>query len=187
MLLFIDNFDSFTYNLVQELLSLGTELKVVRNNEWSVKKCIEFSPSHLLIGPGPGSPKDTGIASDLIEHFAGKIPILGVCLGHQLIAEYFGANVGRASKVMHGKTSMVQHFGEGLFSDLPNPVEMTRYHSLIVDLETLPACLQAMAWTEEGELMAIQHMEHAIFGVQFHPESVLSTHGSHLFRNFLEQ
>ncbi len=192
MLLMIDNFDSFTWNLVRYFQELGTEVQVYRNNAITLEKIESLQPSHLVISPGPCTPTEAGISVPAIEYFAGKLPILGVCLGHQSIGQAFGAEVVRARQVMHGKTSMIEHSGVGVFHGLERPLQVTRYHSLLLRSETLPDCLEVTAWTtnEQGELdeiMAIRHRELAIQGVQFHPESVLTRQGHQLLDNFLQQ
>jgi anthranilate synthase/aminodeoxychorismate synthase-like glutamine amidotransferase len=179
----IDNYDSFTYNLVQYLGELGEELEVVRNDQITLQQIRH--PTSIVISPGPGSPKDAGISNELIRMFAGEIPILGVCLGHQCIGEVFGGEVVRAKRLMHGKTSRIYHTGVDLFQKLPNPFEATRYHSLLVRREGLPKRLRVTAWTEEGEIMGLQHVRAPVFGVQFHPESILTKVGKDLLRNFL--
>ena len=186
MLLVIDNYDSFTYNLVQAFGVLGAQLKVVRNDEITVDDIHSIAPDRLLISPGPCTPAEAGISVAAIREFAGKIPILGVCLGHQSIGAAFGADVIRAKRLMHGKTSMVRHDGKGVFRGLPNPFEAMRYHSLIVDEATLPEFLIPTAWSEKDELMGIRHTEIAIEGVQFHPESIMTPEGINLLKNFLE-
>lgn len=186
MLLVIDNYDSFTYNLVQAFGVLGARLKVVRNDEITVDDIHSIAPDRLLISPGPCTPAEAGISVAAIREFAGKIPILGVCLGHQSIGAAFGADVIRAKRLMHGKTSMVRHDGKGVFRGLPNPFEAMRYHSLIVDEATLPEFLIPTAWSEKDELMGIRHTEIAIEGVQFHPESIMTPEGINLLKNFLE-
>ncbi|PEJ59852.1 MULTISPECIES: aminodeoxychorismate/anthranilate synthase component II [unclassified Bacillus (in: firmicutes)] len=185
MILMIDNYDSFTYNLVQYLGELGEELLVKRNDEITLDEIEELNPSYLMISPGPCTPNEAGISLKAIEHFAGKIPILGVCLGHQSIAQVFGGDVVRAERLMHGKTSAITHEGLGLFSDLPSPIDVTRYHSLIVKKETFPKELEVTAWTNEGEIMALKHKSLPIEGVQFHPESIMSQFGKEMLRNFL--
>ncbi len=186
MILLIDNYDSFTYNLVQALGELGAEMKVVRNDELEIEAVQRLNPSRLLISPGPCTPREAGISVDAIRVFAGRIPILGVCLGHQSIGAAFGARVVRAQRLMHGKTSMIRHDGRGVFKGLSNPFEAMRYHSLIVEESTLPDCLQATAWSEKDELMGMRHREFFLEGVQFHPESILTPEGKKLLRNFLE-
>lgn len=185
MILMIDNYDSFTYNLVQYLGELGKELKVARNDKITIAEIEKMNPEKIVISPGPGSPKDAGISIELIKHFAGKIPILGVCLGEQSIAEAFGGKVIRADNIMHGKTSEIHHDGKGVFNDLPNPFTATRYHSLIVDKATLPDCFVISAWTSDHEIMGIRHKEYKLEGVQFHPESILTDVGKKLLQNFL--
>jgi anthranilate synthase component 2 len=185
MLLMMDNYDSFTYNLVQYLGELGADVRVFRNNKITLQGIEKLAPELIVISPGPCTPKEAGISVDCIKHFAGKIPILGVCLGHQSIGAAYGGNIIRAPRLMHGKTSMIHHNGEGLFEGLPNPFEATRYHSLIIERETIPGSLQITAWTEEGEIMGVRHREHPVFGVQFHPESILTRPGKDLLRNFL--
>jgi anthranilate synthase/aminodeoxychorismate synthase-like glutamine amidotransferase len=184
MIAVIDNYDSFTYNLVQYLGELGAEVRVYRNDAITVEELDALDPSHVVISPGPGTPDDAGISRDVIRELGARRPILGVCLGHQCIGEVFGGRVVRAPRLMHGKTSMIQHYGDGLFLGLPKPFEATRYHSLIVD-EPLPPELKATAFTVEGELMGLCHREYPIFGVQFHPESILTPHGKQVLRNFL--
>ncbi|PGS49476.1 aminodeoxychorismate/anthranilate synthase component II [Bacillus sp. AFS041924] len=186
MILMIDNYDSFTYNLVQYLGELGEELIVKRNDEITLEEIEALAPSYLMISPGPCTPNEAGISLKAIEHFAGKIPILGVCLGHQSIAQVFGGDVVRAERLMHGKTSAITHEGLGLFRDLPSPIDVTRYHSLIVKKETFPEDLQITAWTNEGEIMALKHKTLPIEGVQFHPESIMSQFGKEMLRNFLQ-
>ncbi|MBG9795531.1 anthranilate synthase component II [Paenibacillus dendritiformis] len=185
MILVIDNYDSFTYNLVQYLGELGEEVQVCRNDEIDIAGIERLRPDHLLLSPGPCTPNEAGITLQVIEHFAGKIPILGVCLGHQAIGQAFGGEVVRAGRLMHGKTSPILHRGESIFAGLPNPFTATRYHSLIVDRASLPACLAITAETAEGEIMGLQHREYPIVGVQFHPESIISEHGHQMLRNFL--
>ncbi len=186
MILMIDNYDSFTYNLVQYLGELGEELLVFRNDKITIQEIDELRPDRLVISPGPGSPKDAGVSKSLIAHFAGKVPILGVCLGHQCIGEVYGGRIIRANRLMHGKTSLIYHDGKGLFAGLPNPFEATRYHSLLVEREGLPGCLEVTAETEEGEVMGIRHREFTVEGVQFHPESILTVVGKDILRNFLK-
>ena len=185
MILVIDNYDSFTFNLVQYLGELGEHPEVFRNDKISIEEIAELKPDHILISPGPRTPDEAGISMQVIQRFSGEIPILGVCLGHQSIAAVFGGQVIRAERLMHGKTSLIKHDGEGVFASLPSPFTATRYHSLIVP-EPLPDCLQRTAWTEEGELMGLKHTEHPTFGVQFHPESILTEHGHQMLKNFLE-
>ncbi len=186
MILMIDNYDSFTYNLVQYLGELGEELKVVRNDKIDVSQTERLKPDRIVISPGPCTPKEAGISVEIIKHFAGRTPILGVCLGHQCIGYAFGGEIVRAKKLMHGKTSMIYHDGKTMFKDLPDPFEATRYHSLIIKRDTIPACLEITAETEEKEIMGVRHKEYIIEGVQFHPESILTNVGKDLLRNFLE-
>ncbi len=186
MIVLIDNYDSFTYNLVQALGELGAELRVFRNDEITVGEIEGLSPSHLLISPGPCTPREAGISVEAIRHFAGKIPILGVCLGHQSIGYAFGGKVVRAERLMHGKTSMIRHDGRGVFTGLPNPFEAMRYHSLVVEERSLPECLEPTAWSEKDELMGLRHRELKVEGVQFHPESILTPEGNRLLKNFIE-
>lgn len=186
MIYMIDNYDSFTYNLVQYLGELGEELVVKRNDETSISEIGNMQPKFLMISPGPCSPNEAGISLKAIEAFAGKIPVFGVCLGHQSIAQVFGGDVVQAERLMHGKTSDIFHDGKTIFKDLPNPFPATRYHSLIVKKETLPDCLEVSAWTAEGEIMAIRHKEMPVEGVQFHPESIMTTAGKELLQNFIQ-
>lgn len=191
MLLMIDNYDSFTYNVVQYLGELGANVHVVRNDEITVADIAELAPDKIVISPGPCTPNEAGISMAVIEQYAGRLPILGICLGHQSIGQVFGGTIERARKVMHGKTSPVYHRGEGVFSGLSQPFEATRYHSLVVAKESLPDCLEVTAWTQTeagdiDEIMGLRHRELAIEGVQFHPESILTEHGHDLLRNFLE-
>jgi len=186
MILMIDNYDSFTYNLVQYLGELGEELVVKRNDEITLQEIEDMSPDFLMISPGPCSPDGAGISLEVIRHFAGKIPIFGVCLGHQSIAQVFGGDVVRAERLMHGKTSEILHDGLTVFKDLEHPLTATRYHSLIVKPDTLPGCFVTSAWTEEGEIMAIRHKELPIEGVQFHPESIMTASGKEMLKNFIE-
>lgn len=185
MMLMIDNYDSFTYNLVQYLSELGESLVVRRNDKISIKEIQELMPSRIVISPGPGRPPDAGISKQIIKKFSGKIPILGVCLGHQCIAEVFGGKVVPARRLMHGKTSMIHHKAHGIFKDIPSPFEATRYHSLIVDKKSLPKIFQLEAWTKDGEIMGLKHRKFLVWGVQFHPESILTTNGKKLLRNFI--
>jgi anthranilate synthase component 2 len=192
MLLMIDNYDSFTYNVVQYLGELGAEVKVVRNDEIAVAEIEALAPSQIVISPGPCTPNEAGISMAVIEAYAGVLPILGICLGHQCLGQVFGGKVVRARRVMHGKTSPIHHRGEGVFRGLSEPFEATRYHSLVVEKESLPDCLEITAWTrtesgEVDEIMGLRHRELALEGVQFHPESILTAHGHDLLRNFLEQ
>jgi anthranilate synthase/aminodeoxychorismate synthase-like glutamine amidotransferase len=182
----IDNYDSFTYNLVQYLGELGQDLKVYRNNKITIAEIEEMKPERIVISPGPCTPKEAGISIDLILHYAGKLPVLGVCLGHQSIGEAFGGDVIRAPYLMHGKTSMIHHDGKTIFRGLPNPFEATRYHSLIIKRDTLPRSLEISAWTEDGIIMGVRHKQFKVEGVQFHPESILTNVGKDLLRNFLK-
>ncbi len=186
MLVLIDNYDSFTYNLVQYFGESGADIRVYRNDRITLDKLIALRPGHLVISPGPGRPiADSGISPEAIEYFTGRIPVLGVCLGHQCLAAIHGGRVDRAPRLMHGKTSTVIHDGQGIFKDIPNPFEAMRYHSLIV-YEPIPADLKVIARTDEGEIMGIKHRQHPTYGVQFHPESILTEHGGQLLRNFLD-
>ena len=184
MLLMIDNYDSFTYNLVQYLGEIGEELKVFRNDKITLAEIEKLNPEGIIISPGPCTPKEAGISIDTIKHFAGRIPILGVCLGHQSIGEAFGGDVIRADMLMHGKTSMIYHDGRTIFEGLENPFVATRYHSLIIKRSTLPSCLEVSAETKDGVIMGVRHREFMVEGVQFHPESILTTVGKDLLRNF---
>jgi len=186
VILMIDNYDSFTFNLVQYLGELGEELVVKRNDEITISEIEELNPQFLMISPGPCSPNEAGISMEAIKYFAGKIPIFGVCLGHQSIAQVFGGDVVRAERLMHGKTSKINHNGETIFENLENPFTATRYHSLIVKNETLPDCLEVTAWTDENEIMAIRHKTLPIEGVQFHPESIMTSFGKDLLSNFIQ-
>ncbi len=191
MLLMIDNYDSFTYNVVQYFSELGADVKVVRNDEITIEEIEALNPDHLVISPGPCTPNEAGISVAAIKHFAGKLPILGICLGHQSIAQAFGGKIIRAKRVMHGKTSEVFHEGKGVFNDLTMPFIATRYHSLVIEQDSIPDCLELTSWTqnEDGsieEIMGIQHKTLAIQGVQFHPESILTQHGHDLLENFLK-
>ena len=185
MLLMLDNYDSFTYNLVQYFGELGEDVHVVRNDQMSVADIAALGPDRICVSPGPCSPAEAGISIELIQHFAGKLPILGVCLGHQAIGAAFGGDIVRARQLMHGKVSSITHSGVGLFQDLPSPFIVTRYHSLAIKRETLPDCLEITAETDDAEIMGVQHKTLPIYGVQFHPESVLSEHGHALLKNFL--
>jgi anthranilate synthase/aminodeoxychorismate synthase-like glutamine amidotransferase len=186
MILVIDNYDSFTYNLVQQLGELGAEITVVRNDKITLDDIRRINPSHIVISPGPGTPDDGGVSLDAIREFGRITPVLGVCLGHQCIGQAFGGVVDRAPRLMHGKTSHIHHSGDPLFDGMSNPFVATRYHSLIVEHPTLPDCLDITATTEEGEIMAVRHKQYPIVGVQFHPESILTVEGPTLLRNFLE-
>ena len=192
MLLMIDNYDSFTYNLVQYLGELNADIVVERNDNITLDAIETLRPDHIMISPGPCTPNEAGISMQVIEQWKGRVPILGVCLGHQSIGQVFGGEIVHARKIMHGKTSMIHHRGEGVFSGLDNPYEATRYHSLVIDKASLPGCLEITAWTESGdgeldEIMGVRHRDYMIEGVQFHPESILTQHGHDLLRNFLEQ
>ncbi|MFY7930050.1 MAG: anthranilate synthase component II [Oligoflexus sp.] len=187
MILLIDNYDSFTYNIYQYLGFLGAKVKVIRNDEIDTGGIAKLKPDAIVLSPGPGTPDEAGVTLEAIETFAGKIPILGVCLGHQSIGQVFGGRVVRAGKLMHGKTSVIKHKGVGLFKGLPNPLEVTRYHSLIVKREGLPRCLEVTATTEEGLIMGLRHKKYFVEGVQFHPESYTTEHGMDMLRNFLLQ
>ncbi|HZP67608.1 MAG TPA: aminodeoxychorismate/anthranilate synthase component II [Rudaea sp.] len=190
MILMIDNYDSFTYNLVQYLGELGEDVEVVRNDALTVEEIRKRAPARIVISPGPGTPDQAGVTLALVRELGGQIPILGVCLGHQGIGQAFGARIVRAGQIMHGKTSMIHHTGKGVFAGLPNPFEATRYHSLVVEKSSVPACLEVTAWTrtpqgEIDEIMGLRHRRLDIEGVQFHPESILTQHGHDLLRNFL--
>lgn len=186
MLLMIDNYDSFTYNLVQYFAELGEEVKVFRNDEIAVEEIAKINPARICISPGPCSPAEAGISVETIKRYAGEIPILGVCLGHQAIGEAFGGNIVRAQKVMHGKTDDIHHTGAGVFRNLPNPFKVTRYHSLAIEKSTLPAVLEVTATSSDGEIMGVRHKDLLVEGVQFHPESILSEYGHALLKNFLQ-
>jgi len=191
MIVMIDNYDSFTYNIVQYLGELGQEVQVYRNDEITVDEVRALSPEFIVISPGPCTPDKAGISMDIVTRFAGKIPLLGICLGHQSLGQVYGGEIVRARQVMHGKTSAIWHIGEGVFRNLPNPFVATRYHSLVVQKSSLPDCFEITAWTEEGgemdEIMGLRHKENGIEGVQFHPESILTEHGHQLLQNFLDQ
>lgn len=192
MLLMIDNYDSFTYNLVQYLGELGADVHVYRNDSISLQEIEELQPQKIVISPGPCTPNEAGVSIDTIRQFAGRVPILGVCLGHQSIGQAFGGRIVHARAIMHGKTSMMHHSSEGVFRGLPNPFEATRYHSLVIEAASLPDCLQVTAWTVDAagkvdEIMGVRHKTMAVEGVQFHPESILTGSGHDLLRNFLEQ
>ncbi len=186
MILMIDNYDSFTYNLVQYFGEFGELIEVFRNDEITIPQIEKLNPHMLVISPGPGTPHDAGISIELINHFAGVKPILGVCLGHQCIGEAFGGRIVSAPRLMHGKTSLIYHNGKGIFHNLSNPFEATRYHSLIIERETIPDCLEVVAWTDMQEIMGVQHKKYLIVGVQFHPESILTKEGKRLLKNFLD-
>ncbi len=186
MLLMIDNYDSFTYNLVQYFGELGEDVHVVRNDEIDLAGIAALAPDHIVVSPGPCTPNEAGVSVPLIKEFAGKVPILGVCLGHQSIGQAFGGKIVRAKELMHGKTSMVHHTDVGVFHGLPNPFRATRYHSLVIERDTLPDCLEITAWTDDGEIMGVRHKTLAVEGVQFHPESILTEHGHAMLANFLK-
>ena len=186
MLLMIDNYDSFTYNLVQYLGELGEDVRVYRNDEITLEQIEALGPARIVISPGPCTPNEAGISVGLVRRFAGRIPILGVCLGHQSIGQALGGRIVHAKTLMHGKTSLIHHSGAGVFRGLPEPFEATRYHSLVIERESLPDCLEITAWTEDGEIMGVRHKTQSLEGVQFHPESILTQHGHQLLKNFLE-
>ncbi|MDD9886618.1 MAG: aminodeoxychorismate/anthranilate synthase component II [Gammaproteobacteria bacterium] len=197
MILMIDNYDSFTWNLVQYLGELGAEVRVVRNDEAGAAGLRDMRPERIVISPGPCTPDEAGVSLEAVRAFAGNVPILGVCLGHQAIGQAFGGRIVRARQIMHGKTSMIHHRGDGVFTSLASPFEATRYHSLVIEKDTLPDCLEVTAWTQHdggdgdgdgdnGEIMGVRHKQHRVAGVQFHPESILTQHGHQLLRNFLE-
>ena len=191
MMLMIDNYDSFTYNLVQYLGELGAEVEVRRNDKIGIEDIERLNPERIMISPGPCSPNESGISMDVIRHFVGKVPLLGVCLGHQAIGQVFGGRIVHAREIMHGKTSMIHHTDKGVFSGLPTPFEATRYHSLVIEKTSVPDCLEITAWTETedgqlDEIMGVRHRELVVEGVQFHPESILTAHGHELLRNFLK-
>lgn len=185
MILVLDNYDSFTFNLVQYLGELGAELQVIRNDQITIEGIRRLRPERILVSPGPCSPREAGLSSDVIRVFGPRIPTFGVCLGHQCIAEVYGGKVVRAQRLMHGKTSMIRHTGEGVLTGMDDPFEATRYHSLIVERESLPGSLRVTAWTDEEEIMGLRHTEHPVHGVQFHPESILTQDGRRIMRNFL--
>jgi anthranilate synthase component 2 len=191
MILMVDNYDSFTYNVVQYLAELKAEVQVYRNDQITIAEIEQLAPEKIVISPGPCTPNEAGVSVEAIKHFAGKIPILGICLGHQSIGQAFGGEIVRAKQVMHGKTSMIHHNNSGVFSGLSNPYEATRYHSLVINQETLPDCLEVTAWTQNkdgsrDEIMGVRHKELPVEGVQFHPESILTQHGHDLLENFLK-
>jgi len=187
LLVMIDNYDSFVYNLVQYLGEMGEDIRVFRNDKLTIAQIEDMRPNHIIISPGPCTPNEAGISLELIQHFKGKVPILGVCLGHQAMGQAFGGDVVRAPRMMHGKTSLVYHDGKGVFAGLESPLTAARYHSLIVKKETLPDCFTISAETDQGEVMGIRHKDYDIEGVQFHPESILTEHGHDMLRNFLAQ
>ncbi len=185
MLLLIDNYDSFTYNLYQYLSELGADVRVVRNNKVTIGEIEEMNPERIIISPGPSTPEQAGISNEVVKHFGSKLPLLGVCLGHQCIGYSYGGTVASAAAIMHGKSSLVHHKDSGVFAGLPNPFSAIRYHSLAIKREALPDCLEITAWTEDGEIMGIRHRKHLVEGVQFHPESFMTERGKDLLRNFL--
>jgi anthranilate synthase/aminodeoxychorismate synthase-like glutamine amidotransferase len=187
LLLLIDNYDSFTYNLYQYFAELGVEVQVARNDKITLAQIEALQPEYIVVSPGPGQPRDAGISSDVIRHFGPKLPLLGVCLGHQCLGAAYGATVGRAPVIMHGKASPVRHHGTGLFRGLPDPFTAIRYHSLTVYRETLPDVLEVTAWTEDGIVMGLRHKEYPVSGIQFHPESFMTEYGKEILKNFLEQ
>ncbi len=186
MILVIDNYDSFTFNLVQYLGELGAEMKIFRNDKISIEEAVALKPEKILVSPGPCTPKEAGVSCDIIREFGPRLPVFGVCLGHQSIGDVYGGNVIRADRLMHGKTSPILHEGQSVFKGLPSPFDATRYHSLIIERATIPDCLEITAWTAEGEIMGIRHKEHPVHGVQFHPESILTVEGKKLLQNFLD-
>jgi len=186
MLLMIDNYDSFTYNLVQYLGELGEQVQVYRNDQITMDRIDSLSPERIVISPGPCTPNEAGISMEAIKKFGGRIPVLGVCLGHQSIGQVYGGKIIHAQEIMHGKTSLIHHDDRGVFFGLPSPFEATRYHSLVVERDSLPDCLEISAWTEDGEIMGLRHKEFVVEGVQFHPESILTRNGHDLLRNFLK-
>ena len=185
MILMIDNYDSFTYNLVHYLSELGEEVSVARNDKISLEDVGKMSPDIIVVSPGPCTPKEAGVSVDVIKEFAGRTPILGVCLGHQSMAYAYGADIVRAGRLLHGKTSPISHDGKTIYKDIPNPFEATRYHSLLIEKDSLPDVFEVSAWTDEGEIMGIRHKEHLMEGVQYHPESILTKHGKDILRNFI--
>ncbi len=187
MIIMIDNYDSFTYNLVQYFGELGQRIRVFRNDKVTLEAIRKLKPSRIVVSPGPGGPQDAGISCDVIREFGGKVPLLGVCLGHQCIGSVYGGRIIGARRLMHGKTSLIYHNGKEIFKGLPNPFEATRYHSLLVEKKSLPDCLQITAWTKENEIMGLRHKKYPVWGVQFHPESILTRAGKELLGNFLAQ
>lgn len=186
MILMIDNYDSFTFNLVQYLGELGEDIRVYRNDKITVSEIEEMAPDHIVISPGPCTPNEAGVSLEVIAKLGARVPILGVCLGHQSIGQAYGGKVVRAPNLMHGKTSKIYHDGKSIFANIPSPFTATRYHSLIVEKESLPDCFEVTAWTDQGEIMGIRHREHPVEGVQFHPESILTEHGKEMLKNFLK-
>ena len=186
MLLMIDNYDSFTYNLVQYFAELGEDVVVHRNDEITVGQIEKMNPQHIVVSPGPCTPNEAGVSVAVIQHFAGKIPLLGVCLGHQSIGQAFGGKIVHARQLMHGKTSLIHHHNTSVFTGLPNPFTATRYHSLVIERESLPDCLEITAWTDDGEIMGVRHKTLPVHGVQFHPESILTEYGHDMLKNFLQ-
>ena len=186
MLLLIDNYDSFTYNLFQYLSELGEEVKVVRNDKTTLGDIDRMKPERIVISPGPSTPQNAGISNEVIKYFGSRLPVLGVCLGHQCIGYSYGANIGQAKEIMHGKSSLIHHNSQGVLAGLPNPFSAIRYHSLIVEREGLPDCLEVTAWTDDGEIMGLRHRQHPVEGVQFHPESFMTEAGKDLLKNFLK-
>ena len=187
MLLMIDNYDSFTYNLYQYLSELGAQVVTVRNDKINLEEIGDMAPEGIIISPGPATPQEAGISNDVIRYFGPKLPILGVCLGHQCVGQVYGGTVGRAEEIRHGKTSMIHHNGQGLLAGLPNPFEAIRYHSLVVYPDTIPGSLEVIAWTDDGVVMGLRHKEHPVEGVQFHPESIMTPVGKQLLQNFLDR
>ncbi len=185
MLAMIDNYDSFTYNLVQYFGELGQVVSVFRNDKVAIAELEQLAPQYLVVSPGPCAPSDAGVSVAAVAHFAGKIPVLGVCLGHQSIGQAFGGNIVHAQQIMHGKTSMITHTGTGVFAGITNPFQATRYHSLVIEKPSLPDCFEITAWTDDAEIMAVKHKQYALEGVQFHPESIATEHGHALLQNFL--
>ena len=186
MLLLVDNYDSFTYNLFQYLSELGEEVEVVRNDKTTLEAIDEMKPRRLVISPGPSTPQNAGISNEVIKHFGATLPLLGVCLGHQCIGYSYGAKIGQAKQIMHGKSSLIHHNNQGVLAGLPNPFSAIRYHSLIVEREGLPDCLEVTAWTDDGEIMGLRHHQHPVEGIQFHPESFMTEVGKDILRNFLQ-
>ena len=186
MLLLIDNYDSFTYNLFQYLSELGEEVMVIRNDKTTPEEIEKMKPERIVISPGPSTPQNAGISNDIVKHFGPKLPVLGVCLGHQCIGYSYGGIVGQAKKIMHGKSSLIHHTGKGIFAGLPSPFSAIRYHSLVVKREGLPECFEITAWTDDEEIMGLKHKEHPVEGIQFHPESFMTEAGKDILRNFLK-